>query len=95
MQPRVAYPYPSQTNIFHPSQKKNGKITTLAGISVSNQDQNTSLARLLGLKTTPFPDRNCEKHTLEATERVEISRKGKTMEKRRIVYDDKSVVLSQ
>ena len=32
---------------------------------VSNRDQNTPLARLLGLKTTPFPGRNCEKHTLE------------------------------
>ena len=46
---------------------------------VSNWDQNTPLARLLGLKTTrnrdpcqavelkrtPFPDRNCGKHTLE------------------------------
>ena len=29
-------------------------------------DQNTPLARLLGLKTTPFPHRNCEKHTLES-----------------------------
>ena len=26
--------------------------------AVSNQDQNTPLARLLGLKTTPFPDRS-------------------------------------
>ena len=32
---------------------------------VSNRDQNTPLTRLLGLKTTPFPHRNCEKHTLE------------------------------
>ena len=65
VQPRVAYPYPSQAKLPTLPRKK-GKITTLARLLVSNKDQleNTPLARLLGLKTTPFPDRNREKCTL-------------------------------
>ena len=46
---------------FHTLPRKKikiNKITSLARISVSNQDQNTPLARLLGLKTTPFPGRH-------------------------------------
>ena len=61
MQPRVGIPLPFSDQNFPLFPEKKGKITTLARISVSNQDQN----RLLGLKTAPSPDRNREKHTRE------------------------------
>ena len=69
MQLRVAYPYPSQTKISHPSQKKKeDKITTLARIWYQTRIKTHPLpdCLVLGLKvkTTPFPDRNREKRTL-------------------------------
>ena len=43
--PGLHTPYPSQTKIFHPSQRERSKITTLTRMSVSHQDQ-----------TRPLPD---------------------------------------
>ena len=85
VQPRVAYPYPSQTKISHPSQKKRVKLQPLPEFQCQTRIKTHPLpdccawkqppsqtetvktypCQTVGLKTAPFPDRNCEKHTLE------------------------------
>ena len=58
-------PLPFTDQNFSLFPESNGDITTLARILLACFLTKHTPCQTVGVKTTPFPDRNCEKHTLE------------------------------